>query len=66
MVMQRRDLDATLCQLLHYRADFVLGKNEIAHDHRDIAHRRKRKPRAERKRRLELDAVERDVRVGTR
>ena len=46
--------------------DLVLGQHEVAHDHGLSSHRLEGEPAAERKARLERDAVERHFEVGAR
>ena len=66
MVVKRGDLDPVLEELLHHRIDLVMGQDQVAHDHRLIAHRLEGEPGAEREARLDVDAVERDLQVRAR
>ena len=52
-------------QFRHHGIDLRFGQDEIAHHHRRVAHRLERDPAAERKARLELDAVEADLEIGS-
>jgi hypothetical protein len=66
VVVQRSDLDAVLLQLLHHRADLVLGQHKVAHDHGRVVAGLEREPGAEGKCRLDHHTIEDDVQVGPR
>jgi hypothetical protein len=47
VIVQRRDPDAAVLELLHHAVDLVLGHDEIAHYHRLIAGRLESEPAAD-------------------
>ena len=53
-------------QFGHHRRDLGVEQDQVAHHHGLSMHRRKRHPAAERERRFDGDAVERDMQVGAR
>ena len=66
MVVQRGDGDPAGEQLRHDRIDLVHGQHEIAHHHPVGAGLLECEPAAKRQTGLNLDTVERDLKVGTR
>src|SRR5882762_1964987 len=64
MIVERRDLDAALDQLLHHGVDFLVQKHEVAHHNRFAARLLEREVRAERERWPDLHAVERDLEIA--
>jgi hypothetical protein len=64
VIVHGGDLDAVLDQLGHDRRDLGIEQHEIAHDHDAAVRRLERGPAAQRKCRLDGDAVDRHRQVG--
>ena len=64
--MERGHLDPVLDKRLHHRVHLRAREHEITHDHGIVAHRLECEPGAKREARLDLDAIEGDLQVGTR
>ena len=59
-------VEAVLDQLAHHRIDLALGEHQVAHHHDAAMRRLECHPAAERERRLDGDAVERDGEIAAR
>jgi len=57
VVVEGRDLDATLRKALHHRIDLLVGEDKIAHYHRALVGLHKRQPGPERERGFDRDAI---------
>ena len=66
VIVHSGDLAAILDELEHDRIDLGFEQHQIAHDHDPAMHGLERGPAAERERRADGDAVERDVEIGAR
>jgi len=64
--MDRGDLESAVHQFGHDGRDLGVEKDEVAHHHGPALHRREGDPAAECQRRLDGDAIQRDVQVRTR
>src|SRR5712691_9457939 len=66
VIVYGRNLYAALEQLGHDRIDLGLEQHQVAHHHRFAVSRLECSPAAERQRRLDSDAVDRYLQIGSR
>ena len=64
MVVHRRHFQAAGEQARHYGRDFLIEQDEIAHDHRHVAHLLERRVRAQREASLDRYTFDGHVQVA--